>query len=82
MKILVDNFPDRAISMEIARSVLFSMFGSVVQDALSDIQLGLNEICCTFTDGVLKSESSSDWSNKPVNLLPAISSNVVLIEIT
>ena len=59
MKVLVGKFPDRAISMEIARSAPFSMFGSVVQGARSDIQLGLNEICCTFTDGVMKSESSS-----------------------
>ena len=57
--VLVDKFPDRAISMEIARSAPFSMFGTVVQGALSDIQLGLNEIRCTFTDGVLKSDSSS-----------------------
>ncbi|MEM9908642.1 MAG: hypothetical protein AAF921_26890 [Cyanobacteria bacterium P01_D01_bin.44] len=37
MKVLVDKFPDRAISMEIARSEPFSMFGSVVQGARSDI---------------------------------------------
>ena len=44
MMVLIDKFPDRAISMEIARSAPFSMFGSVVQGALfaTDFEAALN----------------------------------------
>ncbi|MEM9156328.1 MAG: AraC family transcriptional regulator ligand-binding domain-containing protein, partial [Cyanobacteria bacterium P01_F01_bin.33] len=44
MKMLADKFPDRAISIEVARSAPFSMFGGLVQGALfaTDFEAVLN----------------------------------------